>query len=266
MRSPAVLIYLLLSISLPTLADENEIKLTAGNYPPYQAENLKYYGVISRIVTEAFALEGVKVSFTFMPWKRAYPTILEGKLDGVGYATRKKEREAHFYFSDPIFQKQRVFFHLKKEPFDWQQISDLKNLQIGALSGYAYSSEFDEADKDKMINVQRVETHRQNIRRLLAGNRIDVALTTIDQGYDVINKYYPEAIDQITYHPKPLHSPNMYLMLSKKMPKNKVLIEQFNKGLKKLRESGKVQQYFWESQHGEYLTGQATSGKKSDLR
>ncbi|WP_415906616.1 substrate-binding periplasmic protein [Neptuniibacter sp. QD72_48] len=230
-----------------------EVNLTAGEYPPYQSQKLKHYGVVSRIVSEAFALEGVQVNFTFMPWKRAYPSILEGKLDGVGYATKKKEREKYFYFSEPIFQKTRVFFHHIDHSFDWNTIEDLKGLQIGALSGYAYNDEFDLAAKQRIIIVQRVETHQQNIGKLVLGNRIDLAISTINQGYDVLQRAYPQAKKFITYHPKPLHSPNMHLMLSRKVEKNKELIVLFNRGLKKLKESGKLEQYFKESQQGEYL-------------
>lgn len=253
MFTRCILLIALHQFSFPAYAEQLEINLTAGNYPPYQAQDLKHYGVLSRIVTEAFALEGVKVNYNFMPWKRAYPSILEGKLDGVGYATKKKEREQYFYFSEPIFQKKRVFFHLKSYPFDWENVEDLRGVQIGALSGYAYNPKFDQADERKIIAVQRVETHQQNIGKLVQGNRIDIALSTVDQGYDVLQKNYPEALNAITYHPKPLHSPNMHLMLSKKVQKNKKLIVLFNRGLRKLKASGKFDQFFEESQRGKYL-------------
>lgn len=254
MFKQVALITLLIVFLQPQVnANDLTVNLTAGNYPPYQAQDLKHYGVISRIVTEAFALEGVTVNYTFLPWKRAYPYILEGKLDGVGYATKKKEREAHFYFSDPIFQKKRVFFHFKDYAFEWRTIEDLQDIKIGALSGYSYSHEFDTAVDTGLLTIQRVETHKQNIRRLLTKNRIDLALTTIDQGYDVLQKFFPDKIDQITFHPKPLHSPDMHLMRSKKVAKNKELIVLFNRGLAKLKSSGQLDQFFQESQQGDYL-------------
>lgn len=197
-------------------ADKKVVKLTAGNYPPYQSENLKYYGVVSKVITEAFALESIKVEYTFLPWKRAYRYAVEGILDGVGYATKKKKRVELFYFSEPIFQKKRVFFHLKNYEFDWTKIEDLKGIKIGAASGYSYSDEFDKADKDKLISTYRVKSHKQNIEKLLIGNRIDVVLTTIDQGLYVLQTKHKDISNTVTYHPKLLHSPNMYLMLSKK--------------------------------------------------
>ncbi len=232
---------------------EKSITLTAGNYPPYQSPNLKHYGVVSRIVSEAFALEGVEVTYKFLPWKRAYKYILEGKLDGVGYATKKSSRLEHFYFSEPVFEKKRAFFHLKSTQFDWNNIEDLQGLKIGALLGYSYSDEFDEADAIGLITTQRVNTHQQNMTKLAHGNRIDIALSTIDQGYYALQQVYPEDIELVTYHPKMLQTAGMHLMLSKKVDKNKELVEVFNRGLKKLKQSGKYDQYFMESQRGDYI-------------
>lgn len=251
--SKCICSYLLMFLAVsPSFADDHIIRLTAGDYPPYQSHKLKHFGVISRIVTEAFALEGVKVEFTFMPWKRAYNVILRGELDGVGYATRKKERIEHFYFSDPVFQKQRVFFYLKSDTFDWKEVKDLSGLKIGAMRGYAYNDAFDQADKSGLIDTHRVSTHEQNMRMLVA-DRVDLALSTLDQGLYALQMSEPDTIPRVAWHPKPLHSPSMYLMLSKKVAKNELMIERFNRGLKKLKESGLYDQFFRESQRGDYI-------------
>ncbi len=42
---------------------EETIRLTNGEWIPFLSEDLKHYGVISRIVKEAFALEGMKVEY-----------------------------------------------------------------------------------------------------------------------------------------------------------------------------------------------------------
>ncbi|WP_087018127.1 substrate-binding periplasmic protein [Thaumasiovibrio subtropicus] len=229
------------------------VNLTAGNYPPYQAENLKHYGVVSRIVVEAFALEGIDVKFHFMSWKRAYGYILRGELDGVGYATKKAERLAHFYYSEPVFQKTRVFFHLKSRPFDWSSMADLAGYRIGAMQGYAYSDEFDQADQNGDITTERVLSHAQNMTKLLRGNRLDIVLTTIDQGFYALHLTHPEEVDRVTYHPKHVQNPDMYLMISKKVADGALLVEKFNRGLATLRAEGKIAQYFAESQRGEYI-------------
>ena len=47
-------------------ADE-VITLTSGAWLPYLSECAPHHGVVSRIVTEAFALEGVRVNYIFRP-------------------------------------------------------------------------------------------------------------------------------------------------------------------------------------------------------
>ncbi len=65
-------------------------------------------------------------------------------------------------------------------------------------------------------------------------------------GFQCNGKRYAEIfisfIIQVVYH----------LLLSKKLEGNEQLMKSFNQGLKRLKKSGKVEQYFAESQRGEY--------------
>jgi polar amino acid transport system substrate-binding protein len=47
----------------------------------------------------------------------------------------------------------------------------------------------------------------------------------------------------VTTHPKRLREDPLHLLLSKSNPKNQKLMELFNKGLKKLKESGDYDRY-----------------------
>ena len=49
-----------LNIATHSFAEET-IRIAIGEWPPYTSKELKHYGVVSRIVAETFALEGVKV-------------------------------------------------------------------------------------------------------------------------------------------------------------------------------------------------------------
>ena len=44
----------MLSVAFNGFAEQT-VSLTNGEFPPYLSENLKYYGVASRIIAEAFA-------------------------------------------------------------------------------------------------------------------------------------------------------------------------------------------------------------------
>jgi len=58
------------------------IRLSNGEFLPYLSEDLKYYGVLSRIVSEAFALEDIEVKYWFFPWGRAIAVAENGAWDG----------------------------------------------------------------------------------------------------------------------------------------------------------------------------------------
>ncbi len=143
-------------------AEEKTIMITNGEWLPYHSENLPHYGAGSRIVTEAFALEGIKVEWGFFPWSRAYSYAVDGTWEASIGWIKTPEREEEVYFSEPVYGGPWVFFHLKSVPFEWNTIDDLQGLTIGATADYSYGDEFDNAEKQGIINVDRVPTEVQN--------------------------------------------------------------------------------------------------------
>jgi polar amino acid transport system substrate-binding protein len=130
------------------------IRITNGEWPPYLSEHLKHYGLASRIITEAFALEGVKVSYGFFPWKRSFILAQNGEWDGTAVWFKSPGREQDFYISDPVIEASYVFFHLKSRRFDWNDVDSLKPYTIGATLEYNYGEAFEQAEKNGLINVQ----------------------------------------------------------------------------------------------------------------
>lgn len=230
----------------PALGDE-VLKITNGEWPPYLSKDLKYYGVASRIVTEAFAQEGVRVEYGFFPWKRALYLAEKGEWDGSAVWLRSPEREKLFYLSDPVIKSSYVFFHLKSFYFGWKKIDDLKGLRIGATIGYDYGEEFEKAEKDGVINVVRVPSDEQNLMKLLHG-RIDIFPLDMEVGYTMLHKMYkPETVSMVTNSSKPLRADPLHLLLTRKNEKNAKLMELFNIGLKKLYEKGEIDRFLEEA-------------------
>jgi len=81
---------------------EERISIAIGEWPPFISENLKHYGVVPRIVTEAFALGNVKVDYGFFPWKRAMEYANEGDWDGSAVWGYTSERGKTLLYSDPV--------------------------------------------------------------------------------------------------------------------------------------------------------------------
>lgn len=230
----------------------NKITLASGEWSPYVSENLMHEGVISRIIMESFALKGIEVEFVYLPWKRGMEESKIGKWHGTLPWLKNEEREEYFYFSDPIAYENVLFFYKKDSDFNWETISDLKDYKIGGTVGYFYGYEFDEAEKAGTITIERTTKDELNFKKLAAG-RVDIIISEIDVGYDIIARLYtPEESKEIVHHPRPISQNPLYLLMSKNFEGNERNIELFNLGYKRLTESGKVDQYWEESRQGDY--------------
>lgn len=235
-----------------SVAAQETVRLTNGEWPPFLSEKLKHYGVASRIVTESFLSESVKVEYGFFPWARSYNLVKKGRWDGSAVWSYTEDRAKYCYYSDPVLETKWVFFHLKTKPFDWKTVDDLKNLKIGGTLEYDYGKDFEDAEKTDRISVYRTPQDEINFKKLLKA-RIDIFPIDLDVGYAMLNKLFSKKEAALfTYHPKPVKDVPLHLILSKKVEKNKELVALFNKGLKHLRESGKYDQYLGESRKGDY--------------
>lgn len=250
-RTLTVILFLIL-VTVNGYSEET-IRLASGEWAPYQSKNLKHAGYVSRIVSEAFALEGIRAEFDYFPWKRSYILAERGELDGTFLWFGTPERRTVFYISDPIIDVKYVFFHMKSLAFKWERTDDLKkDYIIGCTLGYDYGESFQKAEKKKKIRVIRKYNDEKNLALLFAG-KIQLFPCELESGIELIRKIIPQ--DQqhlVTYHPTPLKADPHHLLLSKQIKENKEIIKRFNAGLKKLKESGKVAQYTAESRRGDY--------------
>ncbi len=247
-----MILFLILLISSTRAYSEEIIRIATGEFPPYSSEKLRYYGLVSRIVTEAFALQGIKVEYGFFPWRRAFMYTRIGNWDASSFWYYHVDREKDFYHSDLIIQIKEVFFHLKSYKFDWNKWSDLKELNIGTTIGYTVTKILEENKKIGKFNLEKVPSDQMNLRKLLIG-RIKLFPVSPEVAYSLLNRdFTPSEAMQLTYHPKPIHVGKSCLLFVKTIQRNKRMLTLFNKGLEQLRSSGKYDQYFKDVQAGVY--------------
>lgn len=238
------------------------VRLTNGEWPPYLSEHFVHFGLASRIVSEAFALEGITVEYGFFPWARSLKQAEDGDWDGSVVWRASDERAQKFYISDEVVPDKVVFFHLKNTPFDWSTVESLQGIRIGATLSYGYGSAFDAAEAARQIQVERAPNDEINLRKLLGG-RFQVFPVNVDVGYYMLRLHFKdEDAALFTHHPRPLTEAPLRLLLSKKVEGNEQLMKLFNRGLKRLRDSGKVGQYTAESRRGLYLGAGGVSAPK----
>ncbi|WP_250657066.1 substrate-binding periplasmic protein [Alkalimarinus coralli] len=224
-----------------------KITLANGEWAPYLSEDLKHYGYMSHIVSEAFAEEGIEVDYVFLPWKRGFEDAKEGKYQGSLIWGYNEDRAKHFLYSDTVADLGTSLFHQKGKTIEWSELSDLKNYRIGGVIGYAYGVE--ELEKQGVLKIDRIGKDVGNYKKLAAG-RLDIVLEDTEVGHETINRL--GMADKLTAHPKTLQSRKYSVIISKKTPGAQALIDAFNRGLKKLKDDGRYQQFLEASRRGEY--------------
>ncbi|MFN2360587.1 MAG: substrate-binding periplasmic protein [Marinobacter sp.] len=216
-----------------------KVRLTNGHWPPYMESKPPRYGVISHIVSLAFGKNDRPVTYGFFPWSRAILLAEKGLWDGSVAWTCRDELLKHFHFSDPIVAHNYVLFHRKDKDFDWEDVKDLENYRIGLTQDYNYGAEFEEAVADGTISTEATTSDKSNFRKLAAG-RIDLFPMEPAVGIEMLRTLNLK--DKITFHTTPLQSDYLYLVLSRRVPESERYLEEFNQGLRDLRESGRLKE------------------------
>lgn len=243
-----LLLSALLTLFCSGVAVAQSVRLTNGEWPPYLGQQLPYKGIASRIVAEAFALQGIAVDWEFYPWARALQMAERGQRDGSAVWMRNSKRAATFFISDPVVESGYYLFHRKDYSFDWSQVADLQGRRLAGTRGYDYGDAFQQAEASGQLLVNRVTNDETAFRQLIAGR---VELLPMDKvvAFNMLHLHFSAAERaQLSFHPKPLRTDSLHLLLSREIPGNAELIVRFNQGLAQLRESGKVAQYLLEIQ------------------
>lgn len=232
-------------------ANLTELQISAGEWPPFLSEALPHQGVVAHLIRDIFAEAGYQVSFSFLPWARAYHDSANGKYAATAVWMLAEDRTKDFLYSEPVLSEQFVFFHLKQRRFDWQQLTDLRGMLLGGGLGYSYGPAFDQALENKVFKISRVGSTEQNFRRLAAG-RIDVFAEEISVGYHTLNHQLPELADAISHHPKPLLVNQSFLLFPHNSADSSQLLQLFNQHLQQFKHSGRYQHYFDRLAQGGY--------------
>lgn len=214
------------------------LRLAVGEWPPYLSADIADQGMVASAIRKIFAGEGYAVEFTFLPWARALVEAKEGRFDGTGVCLETNERRVDFLYSAAVLNERHVLFHLRKTPFDWTSVDDLKSKAIGGIVGFYYGEEFAAAEARGDLAIQRVTTDVQNFSKLLAG-RVDVYPQERNVGLWVLDKHFtPDEVARVTFHPKVLMEKRSYLLFPKASPRSEELREAFDRGLKRMRDTG----------------------------
>ncbi len=232
---PLFISVLILVLSNMVIAEEKNVALiTEPSWAPFYGEELKNGGYITEIIRQAFKAKGYNITVDWKPWKRAVVESETGLYDGLLGTYYNEERAKKLVYSDPIDKDEIVFFSKKGQGIKYENLTDLKPYVIGTGVGFTYTEEFDSADYLEKFPVVSTE---QNIRRLIS-NRIDLFVDSKKVVLHIIKIKLPEHIGALEILTPELEAQHLHIGFSKKKPHHKQLVQDFNQGLKIIKENG----------------------------
>ncbi len=219
------------------------VRLSNGEWAPYTGRDLPHQGCDSQVVAEAFALEGIRVEYSFYPWARSYLLSENGVVDGtLEWEGTAEQQRTHFVSSVAISKQQWVFFHRKDKAFTWNRLDDLVGLHIGLTLSYVYSDALVALQQQHPGMFTEGPSDLLNIRKLLTG-RIDLFPMERAVGKYLLKTALSEKEQaELVENPKPLADFYPHLLLSRAIPENNQRMLQFNRGLQRLKESSRYQE------------------------
>lgn len=237
-KQTTLLIFLLFSSISYT---QTPVKVATGEWAPFITKDTEHLGYISQIISEAFAQVDRDVEFLFRPWPRAYQNAKEGEVDATSYWYKDERHAEHFYFSDPLSKDNVVFFRIKSSnPITWNTLSDLDQYSISLTRGYTYNEDMWRYAMQNPDRIAIVGSDEQNLKMLLL-ERIDITPVQDVVGWHLIHKLFAkEQVNRIEVMQPPLTTKTGHLLFPKVNKNSLQLLEQFNQGLKKLKESGRL--------------------------
>jgi len=225
---------LLTASSLAQAQNEDPVEVCTLNWAPFVASDIPRQGFLTALTRAAFDEVGRSMNMEFMPWARSKLEVKQGDRDMVQAAYYNEKRDRNYIFTAPLYPTQVGLIALKS--LDVRSFGDLRELQdyeIGLARGFTTSPEFDKAD---YLDKEPVENNRLNVRKLY-DRRIDMIAMNFDrfmylardEGYDP---------DKAVFLEPKLAEHKLYLMASKTIPDGKQIVEDFNRGLERIKANG----------------------------
>jgi len=236
-----VLCVLLFSFSL--FSQAKIVKLVTLDWPPYIGSEIKdgssmspNFGYVADLVTQAYKKMGYEVIIDFRPWERALNESTSGIYDGLMPEYYSKERESDFVFSAAFPGGPVGFLQRKESKISFKTLKDLSKYTIGIVAGYINTTEFDNASYLKKEEAVDDET---NIRKLI-GKRIDLIFIDKYVAQFLIKSTFSESSALLEFIEPGLEVKPLYIAFSKKAKGYEQKMKDFNTGLAKLKDEGKI--------------------------
>lgn len=233
----------LLCISLAcvfsSFAHSQDITFSINDWCPYICDSpTKKTGILVEIVQDIFQEEGYKVNFKNMTLNRAVIEIQNNRVQGMVGIVPEVLPDLIFP-EEPVIKTQFCFFTLPKQAWKFDNFKGYyPEARVGVVAGKNISADFDKAfPKQETISGEKRTAER--LMEMLARQRVDVIVEERKTISYLLkqNPSFPNVRTAGCAEKK-----NEYVAFSPTDPNSKKYAELFSKGIKRLRESGKIEE------------------------
>lgn len=233
----------ILSITAPLYLQSDNVKeqkeifqFSSLDWAPYIGPDLPNQGYVVDLVKKIYQSTGNEAKINFYPWARSLHLARTGTVHGILPEYYSEERKSHFVFSDPFPGGPLVLLKLRHNPNKPKNIKELKKFKVGVVRGYVNTKEIDETSFPTKMQVE----NDWSLIVALFKSRIDFAVIDLNVAKYLIKTKKPKWLKHISYVDPVLESKFLYIAFSKKNKNHKKSLELFNKGLKKLKKTGEL--------------------------
>ena len=217
------------------------VVMAIADYPPLIGEKLPYGGILTRVLTEAFAKQNVTVQLKWVPSNRAIAGPMEGLYDGsYGWAHSPDRDQKLLYSSTVLYNFRMVFFQRTGKDYPWKKLGDLGPFTIGATNGNSYSDDFTALQKAGKLHVDVSNDDETGMKKLSAG-RIDLFPMEQEAGQMLAVTALPKGErEKISFQANALWEVPTYVVLRKDLPQAKEILARYDAGFTALQTSGRL--------------------------
>jgi len=253
MKKTVLLFCLCIGLLVPATANARPVTISTGEWPPWTGEDLPGQGYVLQMIREAFAEMGHEVKYEFYPWARALAVTLEGGADASAYWYESPNVKRNCYYSDVLTREQIVFFRKKSTRVEaWDTLEDLCAYRIGATLGVTFTEEIVRLGEEGVLTVDLGKDNLTNFRKLVHG-RIDLLPSPKVLGLKILRDNFPPNVRKgIVIDPKPISLRTGHLVFPRKAAGSKKLLQDFNRGLKMLIQSGRYDELLHDFTAGKF--------------
>lgn len=211
-----------------------QIRLASSDYQPYYGPRAVNQGPLAELIHSAFASQQVESSIEFMSWSEALRQAQTPAFAGLVCGWDHPLRRQQYLFSSPLYYNELRFFAYQKIRERNLRVLATQLPRLGLVKDYAYP----EAVRQAGFAITIVNED-QALLDLLLQHKVDLILSDSATTQYWLQQQPVQTQLQIQPSEQVLARKAMHLLISKKYPHARQLLQQFELGLQQLEKNGR---------------------------